>query len=204
MILDQNKFLWHRRHLGYTCSWESRTLLRISARLYYCLHVALIKKGSDQSVNELRWKVEKSISTAIKVWMARITEQTTKKVSVLNKNSGIRNTNCLLEDLAYIYFRCPILNMTLTRIISWLRESQPDDSITGMTKLWHKDETKHIVHTTKSTETNISLYNKPLINSLSLVSHIYIITTIYLCCHTHFLANFRHTERGFRPQTTSY
>lgn len=42
---------------------------------------------------------------------------------------------------------------------------------------------------------NISLYNKPLINSLSLVSHIYIITTIYLCCHTHFLANFRHTER---------
>lgn len=58
----------------------------------------------------------------------------------------------------------------------------------------------------KPTEANahISLYNKPLINSLSLVSHIYIITTIYLCCHTHFLANFRHTERGFRPQTTLY
>lgn len=44
--------------------------------------------------------------------------------------------------------------------------------------------------------TRISLYNKPLINSLSLVSHIYIITTIYLCCHTLILANFRHTERG--------
>lgn len=30
--------------------------------------------------------------------MVRITEQPTKKVSVLNKNSGIRNTNHLLED----------------------------------------------------------------------------------------------------------
>lgn len=48
----------------------------------------------------------------------------------------------------------------------------------------------------KNKNANNSMYNKPLINSLSLVSHIYRISTIYSGCHFRFLANFRHTERG--------
>lgn len=141
-----------------------------------------------QSVNELSWKVEESIKTAIKVWKVRITKQTTQKVSALTKNSSIRITNCLWEDWMRFSFR--LLRREQELLVGCLGNSR-------MIQLFNGDETK-------PTETNVSLYNKPLINSLSLVSHIYIITTIYLCCHTHFLANFRHTERGFRPQTTSY